>query len=148
MLGVWCGVSLVVCAAGGIPDAVLKYCVNHKDLGIHSEMFSDGIVDLVESGVGELLADGRVEPAASAQSPVMMCVAPAPPRAPSAVTGIHKKHHPGLVIGGFAFGSDRLYKFMHNNSQIEMLDIEHVNDTAGEDVAQHVAMPRGCRCNG
>lgn len=25
---------------GGIPDAVLRYCKNHKDLGIHSEMFS------------------------------------------------------------------------------------------------------------
>ena len=36
---------------GGIPDAVLKCLGNHKDLGIHTEMFSDGILPLVESGV-------------------------------------------------------------------------------------------------
>ena len=36
---------------GSIPDAVLALCGNHKDLGIHSEMFSDGVVDLVEKGV-------------------------------------------------------------------------------------------------
>ncbi|RWS00016.1 acetyl-CoA hydrolase-like protein, partial [Dinothrombium tinctorium] len=35
---------------GGIPDAVLAACENHKDLGVHSEMFSDGVVDLVEKG--------------------------------------------------------------------------------------------------
>lgn len=36
---------------GAIPDAVLNYLGNHKDLGIHTEMFSDGILPLVESGV-------------------------------------------------------------------------------------------------
>lgn len=36
---------------GAIPDATLRYCVGHKDLGVHSEMFSDGVVDLVERGV-------------------------------------------------------------------------------------------------
>lgn len=36
---------------GGIPNAALKYLSNHKDLGIHTEMFSDGIIDLVNSGV-------------------------------------------------------------------------------------------------
>ncbi|XP_074593264.1 succinyl-CoA:acetate/propanoyl-CoA:succinate CoA transferase [Brevipalpus obovatus] len=36
---------------GAIPDAVLALCGNHKDLGVHSEMFSDGVVDLVEKGV-------------------------------------------------------------------------------------------------
>lgn len=35
---------------GSIPDAVLKALHNHKDLGIHSEMFSDGVVDLVNNG--------------------------------------------------------------------------------------------------
>ncbi len=35
---------------GGIPDAVLARLHNKKDLGIHTEMFSDRIVDLVESG--------------------------------------------------------------------------------------------------
>ena len=35
---------------GNIPDQVLKNLVNHKDLGIHSEMFSDGIIPLMKSG--------------------------------------------------------------------------------------------------
>lgn len=36
---------------GAIPDAVLRSLTNKKDLGVHSEMVSDGIVDLVKSGV-------------------------------------------------------------------------------------------------
>ena len=36
---------------GAIRDSVMKNLKNHKDLGIHTEMFSDGIIDLVESGV-------------------------------------------------------------------------------------------------
>jgi acyl-CoA hydrolase len=36
---------------GAIPDAVLTCLTNHKDLGIHTEMFSDGVVPLVNSGV-------------------------------------------------------------------------------------------------
>jgi len=36
---------------GKIPDAVLRYLANHKDLGIHSEMISDGVIDLMLSGV-------------------------------------------------------------------------------------------------
>jgi acyl-CoA hydrolase len=36
---------------GGIPDAVLSCLGNHKELGIHTEMFSNGVVPLIESGV-------------------------------------------------------------------------------------------------
>ena len=36
---------------GGIPDAVLGNLTGFKDLGIHSEMISDGVMDLVEKGV-------------------------------------------------------------------------------------------------
>lgn len=36
---------------GAIPNAVLKALTGHKDLGIHTEMFSDGIIELVEKGV-------------------------------------------------------------------------------------------------
>lgn len=36
---------------GAIPDAVLKYLHDKKDLGIHTEMFSDGLIDLVLEGV-------------------------------------------------------------------------------------------------
>ena len=36
---------------GAIPDAALSQLIHHKDLGIHSEMISDGVVDLIERGV-------------------------------------------------------------------------------------------------
>ena len=35
---------------GGIPNAVLARLANRRDLGIHTEMFSDGVVQLIESG--------------------------------------------------------------------------------------------------
>jgi acyl-CoA hydrolase/RimJ/RimL family protein N-acetyltransferase len=36
---------------GKIPDAVLCYLTDHKNLGIHTEMFSDSLIELVKSGV-------------------------------------------------------------------------------------------------
>ena len=36
---------------GAIPDATLACLGNHKDLGVHTEMFSDGVLPLIESGV-------------------------------------------------------------------------------------------------
>lgn len=36
---------------GAIPNAVLAALENHKDLGIHTEMFSDGVIPLVEKGI-------------------------------------------------------------------------------------------------
>jgi acyl-CoA hydrolase len=36
---------------GGIPDAVLACLTDKRDLGIHTEMCSDGVIDLMEAGV-------------------------------------------------------------------------------------------------
>ena len=36
---------------GSIPDAVLASLTGHKELGVHTEMFSDGIIPLIEKGV-------------------------------------------------------------------------------------------------
>ncbi|MGB9742108.1 MAG: GNAT family N-acetyltransferase [bacterium] len=36
---------------GGIPNALLFYLKEKKDLGVHTEVFSDGIIDLIEAGV-------------------------------------------------------------------------------------------------
>lgn len=36
---------------GAIPNAVLTYLLGKKDLGIHSELISDGVIELVEAGV-------------------------------------------------------------------------------------------------
>ncbi|PWT77577.1 MAG: 4-hydroxybutyrate CoA-transferase [Bacteroidetes bacterium] len=46
---------------GKIPNAVLSMLGSHKKLGIHTEMFSDGIIDLVQAGVitGELKSKRR-----------------------------------------------------------------------------------------
>ena len=49
---------------GGIPDAVLARLHGKRDLGIHTEMFSDRVVDLVESGAvtnrGKTVGVGRI----------------------------------------------------------------------------------------
>jgi len=36
---------------GAVPDAVLNHLFDKKDLGIHTELFSDGVIDLVDAGV-------------------------------------------------------------------------------------------------
>jgi acyl-CoA hydrolase len=43
--------SVLQLGIGAIPDAVLSCLHNHKDLGIHTEMFSDGLLPLVEKGI-------------------------------------------------------------------------------------------------
>lgn len=36
---------------GGIPDAVLRRLTNHKNLGVHTELFSDGVMEMIEAGI-------------------------------------------------------------------------------------------------
>ena len=36
---------------GALPNAVLKFLFDKRDLGVHSELISDGVIDLVEAGV-------------------------------------------------------------------------------------------------
>ena len=36
---------------GSIPNAALTKLTNHKDLGLHTEMFSDGVIDLIEKNI-------------------------------------------------------------------------------------------------
>ncbi|HEX9056809.1 MAG TPA: acetyl-CoA hydrolase/transferase C-terminal domain-containing protein, partial [Ktedonobacterales bacterium] len=49
---------------GAIPDAVLQALADRRDLGIHTEMFSDGVLDLVERGVitgaNKALDEGKI----------------------------------------------------------------------------------------
>jgi 4-hydroxybutyrate CoA-transferase len=80
---------------GSIPDAVLKNLKNHQDLGVHTELFSDGIIDMVEAGV---------------------------------ITCARKTFHPYKIVAGFLFGSERLYRFAHNNPIIELHPTDYVND--------------------
>ncbi len=80
---------------GSIPDAVLKNLGQHKDLGVHTELFSDGVIDLVEAGV---------------------------------ITCAQKTFHPGKIIAGFLFGSQRLYQFVRDNPLVELHPTDYVND--------------------
>lgn len=80
---------------GNIPDAVLSNLTHHRDLGVHSELFSDGVIDLVEAGV---------------------------------ITCARKTFHPGKIVAGFLFGSERLYEFVDNNPLIELHPTDYVND--------------------
>ncbi|WP_028467778.1 acetyl-CoA hydrolase/transferase family protein [Neptunomonas japonica] len=80
---------------GAIPDAVLACLGDRKDLGVHTEMFSDGILPLVEKGV---------------------------------ITGAYKKNHPGKIVTSFVIGSQKLYDFVDDNSTVQFLDTEYVND--------------------
>ena len=43
--------SCIQVGIGTIPDAVLKSLFNHRNLGLHTEMFSDGVLPLIEQGV-------------------------------------------------------------------------------------------------
>lgn len=36
---------------GGIPDAVVRRLTNHKNLGVHTELFSNGVMEMIEAGV-------------------------------------------------------------------------------------------------
>ena len=55
--------STLQAGIGVSPDAVMANLKGHKGLGVHSEMFSDGMIDLIQSGaitnefVGILLCD-------------------------------------------------------------------------------------------
>jgi acyl-CoA hydrolase len=43
--------SVLQTGIGGIPDAVLPFLADRKDLGVHSELVSDGVIPLIEAGV-------------------------------------------------------------------------------------------------
>ncbi|OYU81826.1 MAG: 4-hydroxybutyrate CoA-transferase [Flavobacterium sp. BFFFF1] len=46
---------------GSIPNAALANLHNHKDLGLHTEMFSDGVIDLIEKGIINCKFKGTVK---------------------------------------------------------------------------------------
>jgi acyl-CoA hydrolase len=80
---------------GGIPNAVLASLRDHRGLGVHTELLSDGIVDLVDRGV---------------------------------VTGTRKSLRPNKVVTTFALGTTALYEWLHENSAVELLPVDYVNN--------------------
>lgn len=43
--------SVIQTGVGAVPDAILRLLHDHRDLGVHSGMLGDGLVDLIEAGV-------------------------------------------------------------------------------------------------
>lgn len=80
---------------GKIPDAVMTALQDHGDLGVHSEMVSDGTMELAEAGV---------------------------------INGRKKTLLPGKLVTSFIMGSEKLYKWCHDNPVIEMRPSEFTND--------------------
>ncbi|KAK6737742.1 hypothetical protein RB195_020070 [Necator americanus] len=70
---------------GAIPDSTLLAMKNHKDLGIHTELLGDGVIDLIKSGV---------------------------------INNSKKTVLPGKVVTSFGFGTQKFYKFLHENPMI------------------------------
>jgi acyl-CoA hydrolase len=80
---------------GAIPNAILGLLRDHQNLAVHTELVSDGVMDLMESG---------------------------------ALTGTQKVTRPGKIVATFAYGTQRLYDFLHDNSAVEFLPVDWVND--------------------
>jgi len=81
---------------GAIPNAVALFLRDKKDLGIHTEMMTDVVVDLVEAGV---------------------------------VTGARKERNRWKIVATFMMGTDKLYRFVHDNPMVEMRPTDFTNDT-------------------
>lgn len=80
---------------GAIPDATGMALKSKHDLGIHTEMFTDSMVELLSCG---------------------------------AVNNSKKQTHRFKTVTTFAYGSQRIYDFVHDNPAIEILPVSYVND--------------------
>ncbi len=87
--------STIQLGIGEIPNAAALSLSGKKDLGIHTEMFVDSMVDLYDKGV---------------------------------ITNKKKALHKGKSICTFAMGSEKMYKWLHNNPSVEFLRGTYVND--------------------
>ena len=72
---------------GAVPEAIVAMLGDRRDLGVHSGMVGDSVVDLMERG---------------------------------AVTNAHKGIDPGVTVTGVLFGTQRLYRFAHENPQLRL----------------------------
>ena len=80
---------------GSIPNAILDALSGHRDLGLHTELLTDGVIPLVEAG---------------------------------AMNGVRKSRRPTKLVATFALGTRHLYDFMDENSGLELLPVDWVND--------------------
>lgn len=91
--------SSIQLGIGGIPNAVAGELLHKKNLSIHTEMFTDGMLDLYEAGAIAKTAPGS--------DPRMLA---------------------GKMIATFALGTRRLYDFIHNNPAVAIMRGSWVNN--------------------
>ena len=91
--------STIQLGIGGIPNAVAAELMSKKNLAIHTEMLTDGMVDLYEAGVI----------ARAAQS-------------------LGKKILSGKMVATFALGTQKLYDFLDLNPAVALMRGSWVND--------------------
>jgi acyl-CoA hydrolase len=72
---------------GATPDAILRKLTDRRNLGFHSGMMSDAVVDLINAGV---------------------------------ITNATKPIDPGISITGALIGTDKLYRFAHDNPALAL----------------------------
>ncbi len=87
--------STIQLGIGEIPNAAALSLHSKKNLGVHTEMFVDSMMELYELGV---------------------------------ITNKEKALHNGKFICTFAMGSEKMYRWLHNNPAVEFLRGKYVND--------------------
>ncbi|NDD58043.1 MAG: acetyl-CoA hydrolase/transferase family protein [Chlamydiae bacterium] len=80
---------------GKIPSAVAANLIHHKDLGIHTEVWSDSLLPLIQKDV---------------------------------INNSRKKIYPGKIVSAFSIGTEKLYKFIHDNPFVVHLDVGFTNN--------------------
>ena len=92
--------SCIQLGIGGIPNAVAGELLHKKGLSIHTEMFTDGMVDLYEAGAIAKTA-----------------------------SGLDKRMMAGKMVTTFALGTQRLYDFIDHNPAVAVMRGSWVNDS-------------------
>ena len=87
--------STIQLGIGEIPNAAALSLRDKKDLGVHTEMMVDSMMELYNMGV---------------------------------ITNKKKAFHKDKFVCTFAMGSEKLYKWLHNNPTVEFLRGKYVND--------------------
>jgi len=87
--------STVQLGFGGIPMAMAEFLKEKNDLGIHTELLVDAMVDLIECG---------------------------------AVNNHKRSLHLGKITGTALVGTDKIYKYCHNNPLAELYPVDYTND--------------------
>ena len=77
------------------PNAILHELYGKKDLGIHSELISDGVMQLMQEGI---------------------------------INNKKKTVDNGVTTTSFAMGTQKLYKFLHNNPGVKFMPSDYINN--------------------